>query len=106
MTDEQTFQALMAVLGTCEVTGAAPGDQLMILQLAWITLAGRVRSKAIAVGRFQAEQAEQVRQLDKMKSLVSADTPDMELERLHQEGDHAGVAEYLLRRQIEVSGEE
>jgi hypothetical protein len=87
----------MGVLDTCDATGAASGDQLMILQLAWLTLAGRVRSEAIAVGRFQAEQAEQLRHLDKMKSMAAADTPDMELERLHQEGDYAGVAEYLRR---------
>lgn len=94
----------MGVLDTCDATGAALGDQLMILQLAWTVLAQRVRSEAIAVGRFQAEQAEQVRHLDKMKSLAAADTPDLELERLHQEGDYAGVVEHLqrLQRQAEA----
>lgn len=76
----------------------------MLLQLAWITLAQRVRSEAIAIGRFQVVQAEQLRHLDLMRQYVSGHVPDMELERLHQEGDDAGVVEHLqhLQQQAEA----
>ena len=71
-------------------------DRLLVVQMAWMALAYQARREALAFpGGFPAAQARQVGHLEKIAHLVRTDTPDLELERLFQEGDLDAVNRYL-----------
>jgi hypothetical protein len=88
---------LEATSGLLETVADRPmGDRLLLLQMAWIALAQRARNDALAFpGGFQRELARQLAQLEKVVALVQADVPDLELERMTQEGDFDGVLRHL-----------
>jgi hypothetical protein len=105
--DDYAFlDTLRSVLKVCDDTGAPIEEQLTVLELAWIAWAQRARSAALALpGGFPAEQARQLDRLVKIVRLVKDDVPDLELERLHQEGDIEGVVDYLKKlRDGDTSG--
>lgn len=92
MNQKEAIEAMVAVLDTCEANAASLDEQLMVLSLAWLERAQRIRSDALAIpGGFPAAQARQLADLAKLTELVRADVPDLELERLHHEGDIEGV---------------
>jgi hypothetical protein len=94
--DRKCFDVVMVLIDTC--ANLPMDDRLLVLQLAWIILAQQARNQALAFpGGFQGEQSRQVGQLEKTALLVREDTPDIELERLTQEGDYAGCLEHLRK---------
>lgn len=97
MTEQEMLDRMNGTLSA--VDGLSPEDQLFVLELAWLTRAAVVRAEAIALGGFAAEQARQLDVLDKMAQLVREDTPDLEAERLYQEGDMVGWLGRLRRDQ-------
>jgi hypothetical protein len=73
-------------------------ERLIVLEMAWTVLAQRARDEALAIPNgFPVEQTRQLEQLAKMAALVQGHTPDIELERLIQEGDWEGAATYLQK---------
>jgi hypothetical protein len=92
------FLTVNRVIDAC--AGLPIDGRLEVLQMAWIVLAEHARNEALAIpGGFPNEQARQRGELEKITSLVRADTPDLEPERLRQEGDLAG---HLRRLQGEA----
>lgn len=74
-------------------------ERLDILSIAWLLTAGNVRAEALAIPEgFPAEQARQITLLDRLALLVREDTPDLEGERLFQEGDYDGMMQHYARR--------
>lgn len=100
MNQKDAIEAMVAVLETCEEKAPSLDEQLMVLSLAWLERAQRIRSDALAIpGGFPEAQARQLADLAKIVELVKADVPDLELERLHHEGDIDGVWRHLRIRQ-------
>jgi len=100
MDENEAIAAMIAVLETCEVKAPTLDEQLMVLSLAWLERAQRLRSDALAIPNgFPDEQARQLRELEKITALVRGDTPDLELERLFHEGDLEGVWQHLRKLQ-------
>jgi hypothetical protein len=96
MTDKETLDALMRVLSACDAESKSLDDHLMLLSLAWIERAQRLRVNALIFpDGFPEEQTLQLEKLEKMAALVRADVPDLELERLHLAGDVEAVLRYL-----------
>jgi hypothetical protein len=100
MEENEAITAMIAVLETCEANAPSLEEQLMVLSLAWLERAQRLRSDALAVPNgFPDEQARQLRELEKITALVRGDAPDLELERLFHEGDLEGVWQHLRNLQ-------
>jgi hypothetical protein len=77
-------------------------DRLDVLEAAWLCLATSARAEALfAPGGYVAEQSRQGEHLARMATLVSTDAPDLEMERLFQEGDIDGMRRHLERRLAE-----
>ena len=96
MDENEAIAAMVAVLETCEANAPSLEEQLMVLSLAWLERAQRLRSDALAIpDGFPDEQARQLRELEKITALVRGDAPDLELERLFHEGDLEGVWKHL-----------
>jgi len=96
MDQNDAIAAMIAVLETCEANAESLDEQLMVLSLAWLERAQRLRSEALAIPNgFPDEQARQLRELEKITALVKGDAPDLELERLFHEGDLEGVWKHL-----------
>jgi hypothetical protein len=96
MNQQDAIEAMIAVLEACEGKAPSLDEQLMILSLAWLERAQRIRSDALAIpGGFPEAQARQLADLEKIIELVKADVPDLELERLHHEGDIEGALRHL-----------
>ena len=92
--DTDLLKAAGDVLNACAALSMT--DRHLVLQLAWMLLAQRARSEALAVsGGFEREQARQLNQLEKIAVLVRRDTPDLESERLLREGDEERALLYL-----------
>jgi hypothetical protein len=97
MADEETSELVMAVLDA--VSHLSLEDRLTGIEIAWIALAHRARSEALAYpGGFPDEQARQLGHLEKLGLLVAGDAPDLELERLQRQGDLEGALKHLLQR--------
>lgn len=89
---------LTRVLKTC---CKAPADaQLAVLTLAWIAVAGQARRASLFRPEgFPDAIAHQLAILDHMMApSVRDDTPDLDQERLHHEGDTAASARLLAER--------
>lgn len=100
MDENEAIAAMIAVLETCEDKAPSLDEQLMVLSLAWLERAQRLRSDALAIPNgFPDEQARQLRELEKITALVKGDAPDLELERLFHEGDLQGVWQHLRKLQ-------
>jgi hypothetical protein len=86
----------------CFERGVHDGDRLELFQLAWLTMAARLRNDALALpGGYREEQARQVAALEQMLQLVGTDTPDLEAERLFQEEKHDELQNHY-RRQLDA----
>jgi hypothetical protein len=97
-TDRELLRTLKAILNASAAGGAAFDFRLMALELAWITLAEEARSVALPFpGGYSTERQRQLEHLEKMAALVRGGEPDLELERLYQEGDAEGVLEHLRK---------
>ena len=95
----KVFTALVDVLLASDLES---DDQLFALELAWVSVAWKARTAAIASpGGFPAQQARQVERLAKVSALVADDTPDLELERLWHDGDVEG---YVARIRTLMDG--
>jgi hypothetical protein len=70
-------------------------DQLFVLELSWMAIASHARNDMHSepLGFWQ-ERNRQLAVLDGIRSLVHADTPDVELERLWREHDIEGIVRY------------
>ena len=100
MDENEAIAAMIAVLETCEDKAPSLDEQLMVLSLAWLERAQRLRSDALAIpDGFPDEQARQLRELEKITALVRGDAPDLELERLFHEGNLEGVWQHLRKLQ-------
>ena len=77
-------------------------DKLDRLVLAYLMTAANVRTEAlIEPGEFQVERDRQVAELRGLADLINVDEPDLELERLCQEGDLEGLARYVQKKLAE-----
>jgi hypothetical protein len=77
-------------------------EQLYLVETVWCHLAAEVRRQALAFpGGFPEEQARQLRVLRRFADYVKAETPDLELARLIEEGDALGAIEHLRRLSAE-----
>jgi hypothetical protein len=73
--------------------------RLVVLRLLWIGMSAEARSEALAFpGGFETERDRQVAILSKLLAMTITDKPDLEAERLMEEGDWEGMDEYLKRR--------
>jgi len=73
-------------------------DKLTAISIAWLSVAKSARSEALIVpGGFPEERARQVEVLRRMVDLTETDTPDLEMERLFQEGDIEGMRQHLKK---------
>jgi hypothetical protein len=97
MSKDEVLRRLEDVIDAC---GDATGDdQLFLLELAWMATAAHSRASALAFpGGFTEARASQVARLEKILAIVRADEPDLEMERMWQEGDHEGFAQRLQRK--------
>jgi hypothetical protein len=89
MGDDRTFDAMERLTAAC--AGLTTREVLDALELTWIAFAANARTEQLSIpGGFPEEQARQVQRLQRIAELVRGDEPDLELERLWQEGDHDG----------------
>jgi hypothetical protein len=99
------WEALVRV--NAVLAGLPTQERLDVLELAWLTMASQARTEAlITPGGFPAERDRQVQVLRNMAVLVGDDEPDLEMERLFQEGDHEGMLRRLqsLRDGLDEKG--
>jgi len=77
----------------------SPRDKLDLLAFAWLAVASEARNATLGEpGGFPAERDRQVALLRDFADMIEADTPDLEIERLWQEGDMEGFARYVQSR--------
>ncbi len=97
MTARDDFDAMTRILDA--VADRTWKEKLLPLQLAWLAAAGNARTDALFTpDGFTKERAHQVDALEKMVALVAGDEPDLEAERLLQEGDLDGLSRYMWDR--------
>ena len=88
------WEAVQGVFAACGDLSAQ--DRLDVLLFAWLVLASQARTEAlIAPGGFPAVRDRQAARLRTMADLVASDEPDLEMERLFQEGDIAGMLRHV-----------
>lgn len=99
MSDDENkayFDNTMRVITALD--GLSTHDKLLVVQLAWLTLASNARTDALFVpGGFPEERARQGDQLRKMAELVGIDEPDIEMERLIQDRDVEGMLRHMQK---------
>src|SRR3954471_10230907 len=90
-----TVKEVFRVLGA---SGLTDDDCLLVCELAWIAMANNLRTAALSFpGGFTDARAMQVDRLQKLAELVAADVPDLEAERLLQEGDLEGYMAHIRK---------
>jgi hypothetical protein len=95
--DAPYFERLARVTVACG--DVPPREQLDLLTAAWLVVASGARNAALMEpGGFPAERARQVTLLRRLADLIVADVPDLEMERLWQEGDMEGFRRYVQSR--------
>ena len=100
MSEKALFDLLVEINVLCATRGLSDSDRLELFELAWMATASNIRTAALALpGGFPTEQASQVDHLEQMAALVRFDSPDLEMERLFQEGDIEGVLRHLQQLQ-------
>ena len=99
---------LVQMFGTLERHFPSKDDQLHFLALAWTVLAQQIRTEALAFpGGFTEKQQAQARELENMIQFVSEAKPDVEADRLFQEGDIGGLTRhYHQQRRKREGGQE
>ncbi len=106
MDDKQMWDAIVRILD--EALYISTQDRLILLETAWLVVASTARSDALVFpGGFPAEQASQLKHLERMSLLVREDTADLEAERFFQEGDVEGMRKHFRAkiRQLEDEDE-
>ena len=77
-------------------------EQLALLLATWLVQASVVRTEAlIEPGGFQAARDRQADRLRWCADMIAADTPDVEMKRLYQEGNITGM---LRHAQQQIDG--
>jgi Spy/CpxP family protein refolding chaperone len=100
--DDTILDQLLRIHAALE--GLPTRERLDVVQIAWLTTASRARTEAlITPGGFSEERSRQVEYLNAMAKLVAADEPDLEMERLYNEGDVEGVLRRV--RRLRADGE-
>jgi hypothetical protein len=100
-----TLEMLIEINRLCTERSLDDHARLELFELAWLTTAGNIRNAALAMpGGFAVEQARQLGFLEKMTALVGSETPDLEGERLFQEGDLEGWMEHMRRLMDDAKG--
>ena len=94
-TDKETLRIMIDVVKATFALQSVD-DRLFVLELAWLALASAARTDALALPEgFRTERARQAARLEQMAALVRAGEPHVELERLWDEGDHAGFVRQI-----------
>jgi hypothetical protein len=94
MDGRETLAAIERITEACD--GLSVQETLEAIEIAWLCWAANARNEALSVpGGFAAEQGRQVTAISAMLELVKAAAPDMEMERLHREGNTEGVLKRL-----------
>ena len=92
-----TLERMMRIYGACEELSTE--QRLEVLTFVWLAVASNARTEALVVpGGFPAERDRQVKTLRTVAECVGADEPDLEVQRLCQEGDHEGWMRVVLQR--------
>ena len=85
MNGSDSWEAVQRVSAAC---GGSAREKLNVLEMTWLVVASTARTDALTMpGGFPEERARQVAQLRRLADIVEADEPDLETERLFQEGD-------------------
>lgn len=93
---KRTFELLVEVNNRCAELGLSDDDRLDLFELAWLMTASNLRNATLAIpGGFPTEQSRQLRILEHMVEMVRTDEPDLEAERLFQEGDIEGLHQHF-----------
>ena len=102
ISDRESLGLLNAIVDMLQATGAPIDDQLLILEMAWLSLAAIERSGSLMVADgAPALQNRQINRLEKMLDLLRSDVPDPELDRLIQAGDVKGVVDRVTQKRRE-----
>ena len=105
MFDKQMWDAIVRILD--ETLDISTRDRLVLLETAWLAFASTARSDALVFpGGFPAEQASQLKHLERMALLVREDTADLQAERFFQEGNVEGMLEHFRSRFGSLSEDE
>jgi hypothetical protein len=89
---------IMQVHSACLELGLSTREELDVLQWAWLAVASNARTEALGIpGGFPEERARQVTRLHAMADEVARDQPDLEMERLYQEGDDEGMHRHIMQ---------
>ena len=98
--DRTLLDRVTSIYATC--ADLSPGDQLEVLEVAWLCVASYARTEASGTpGGFRAEQARQSGRLARMAALVSAEVPDPEMARLYHERDIDGMVRHVQQIRAE-----
>ncbi len=105
MFDKQMWDAIVRILD--ETLDISTRDRLVLLETAWLAFASTARSDALVFpGGFPAEQASQLKHLERMALLVREDTADLEAERFFQEGDVECMLEHFRSKMRQLQDED
>ncbi len=105
MDDKQMWDAIVRILD--EALYISTQDRLILLETAWLVVASTARSDALVFpGGFPAEQASQLKHLERMAFLVREDTADLQAERFLQEGNVAGMLEHFRSKMRQLQDED
>lgn len=100
---DTTWEGYNAVLGLLSATTLPLTAQLSVLTIAWLAIANHARDEAMAFpDGFPTERNRQIDQLEKMLLLIRDVEPDLEAERLFQEGDVTALMEYLKKKMADA----
>jgi len=95
----QATLLIVQINALCEARGLTPDDWLFRFEMPWLATAANERTAALAMpGGFPEARDRQALRLEALPQIERSDTPDLEGERLFQEGDHEGFARHVLRQ--------
>lgn len=81
-------------------------EKLDVLSAAWLATAANARTEALAEpGGFPAERDRQIARLGFYAEMIAVDEPDLEAERLFQEGDYKAMFQHQ-QHQIRQAAQE
>ena len=100
----EMIDAIDQLLDACAISGVSLDEQLIAVELSWLAIAAGGRDAALSIpGGFAAAQARQLDHLEKMGLLVRDAEPDLEAERLFQQGDLKRLLDHS--RQLGLDGD-
>ena len=92
------FEAMVSFTKTKEELGLTWAEMLEAVEFCWLSVASIIRNEQLALpDAYPAERERQAATLERYAALVRSDTPDLEAERLWQQGLHAEAFEHLKR---------